>query len=82
MKAQPSKRRTKNTPAISKGCQIEEYVSPGTVAPQKPRMFNDLHAQITVRAYYLYMERGRREGCAEQDWLDAEREILNRTFPV
>jgi hypothetical protein len=28
------------------------------------------------------MERGRREGCAEQDWLDAEREILNRTFPV
>jgi hypothetical protein len=45
-------------------------------------MFNDLHAQITVRAYYLFMERGRREGCAEQDWLDAEREILNRTFPV
>jgi Protein of unknown function (DUF2934) len=82
MKALPSKRRTKNTPAISKGSQIEEYVSARTVVPQKHQMFNDLHAQITVRAYYLYMERGRRDGCAEQDWLDAEREILNRTFPV
>jgi Protein of unknown function (DUF2934) len=82
MKAQPSKRRTKNTPAISKGRQIEEHLSLGTVALQKHQMCNDLHAQITVRAYYLYMERGRREGCAEQDWLAAEREILNRTFPV
>lgn len=82
MKTQSSKRRTKNTPIISQGGPIEEYSSPGIVTPQKHRMFNDLHAQITVRAYYLYMERGRREGCAEQDWLDAEREILNRTFPV
>ncbi len=82
MKAQPSKRRTKTTPVISKGSQLEEYVSPRTVAPQTHQMFNDLHARITVRAYYLYMERGRREGCEEQDWLDAEREILNRTFPV
>lgn len=81
MKAQTSKRRTKNTPIISKGSQVEEYSLPETVTPQKCRMFDDLHAHITVRAYYLYMERGRREGCAEQDWLDAEREILNRTFP-
>lgn len=44
--------------------------------------FDDLHARITVRAYYLYVERGRREGCAEQDWLDAEREVLNHTFSV
>jgi len=41
-----------------------------------------VHARIAVRAYELYVERGRREGYAEQDWLDAEREILDRTFPV
>lgn len=82
MKAQPSKRRTKNTPVISKGIQVEKYSPPETVTPQRHQMFDDLHARITVRAYYLYMERGRREGCAEEDWLDAEREILNRTFPV
>lgn len=82
MKAQPSKRRIKTTPSSSKGSQSEGYSSSGTVTPQKHRMFNDLHAQITVRAYYLYVERARREGGAEQDWLDAEGEILNRTFPV
>ncbi len=82
MKAQSLKRRTTNAPAISKGSQIEKHSSPGAVGPRKHQMFNDLHARITVRAYYLYMERGRREGGAEQDWLDAEREILNHTFPV
>lgn len=82
MKAQPLKRRTKNTPVISKASQVEEYSSPETVATRKHQVFDDLHAHITVRAYYLYMERGRREGCAEEDWLDAEREILNRTFAV
>lgn len=42
-------------------------------------MFDDVHARITGRAYQLYVERGRREGYAEQDWLDAEREIVGRT---
>ena len=82
MKAQPSKRRLKNTPVISKESRIKAHSSPETTAPQKHQKFDDLHAHITVRAYYLYVERGRREGCAEQDWLDAEREILDRTFPA
>ena len=82
MKAQPSKRRTKNTSVISKATRTEQYSSPETVMPRKHPMFDDLHAHITVCAYYLYVERGRREGCAEQDWRDAEREILNRTFSV
>lgn len=82
MKAQPSKRRTKNTPIISKATRTEQYSSPETVVPRERQIFDDLHARITVRAYYLYVERGCREGCAEQDWLDAEGEILNRTFAV
>lgn len=34
--------------------------------------------RIKRRAYELYVERGCREGCALEDWVDAEREILGR----
>ena len=44
--------------------------------------FDDLYAHIATRAYGLYLQRGCREGCAEEDWLDAEREIVNGEFPV
>ena len=44
--------------------------------------FDDLHGCITTRAYALYVQRGCREGCAEEDWLDAEQEIVSREFPV
>jgi hypothetical protein len=44
--------------------------------------FDDLHAHIATRAYELYIQRGCREGCAVEDWLDAEREIVGREFPV
>lgn len=40
-----------------------------------------VQARIAARAYALYLERGCREGCDEQDWLDAERDILLRTMP-
>lgn len=39
---------------------------------------NGLRDPIAVRAYALYEERGYRQGCDLQDWLDAEREILSR----
>ncbi|MDR3718547.1 MAG: plasma-membrane proton-efflux P-type ATPase [Bryobacteraceae bacterium] len=35
----------------------------------------DLTPQIAARAYDLYERRGRRDGKADQDWLEAEREI-------
>ena len=31
---------------------------------------------VETRAYYRYLERGGGQGSAEQDWLDAERELL------
>ncbi len=34
----------------------------------------DVTAQITRRAYELYEQRGRRDGQADRDWLEAERE--------
>jgi hypothetical protein len=39
---------------------------------------DELTARIEGRAYELYVERGRRKGCALEDWLDAEREMLGR----
>ena len=44
--------------------------------------FDDLHAHIATRAYELYVQRGCREGCAVEDWLEAEREIVSREFPA
>ena len=37
-----------------------------------------LQGTIGTRAYALYEERGYRQGCDLQDWLDAEREIQSR----
>ena len=39
-------------------------------------------AHGTTRAYDFYVEKGCREGCTPEDWLDAEREILSWEFPV
>jgi hypothetical protein len=39
--------------------------------------------QIAERAYYLYLDRGRADGSALQDWLTAEQEIRRqRTTPA
>ncbi len=46
-----------------------------TVAPLLARKPLDLTPQVAALAYELYEHRGRREGQAEQDWLEAEREI-------
>ncbi len=79
MKVQPSKQVVKNTSTIFQGAQTKEKSSSEIPAPKKQAMFDDLHARIAERAYRLYIEQGCREGCAEQDWLNAEREILNHT---
>jgi H+-transporting ATPase len=45
------------------------------VKPAKVRTPSDLTPQITRRAYELYERQGRHDGHANQDWLEAEREI-------
>lgn len=37
----------------------------------------DLRRQIAQRAYELYEQRGRRDGFALQDWLQAEQELAH-----
>ncbi|MEO8340093.1 MAG: DUF2934 domain-containing protein [Nitrospirota bacterium] len=44
--------------------------------------FDDLHAHIATRAYELYVQRGCSAGGDVDDWLEAEREIVSREFPV
>ena len=46
-----------------------------TKAPLLAKNPLDLTPQIATRAYELYEQRGRRDGQAGQDWLEAEREI-------
>ena len=51
-------------------------------APHAQPSFDDLHAHLATRAYELYVQRGGRDGCAVEDWLDAEWGIVSREFPV
>jgi H+-transporting ATPase len=46
-----------------------------TKAPLLAKKPVDVTPQIATRAYELYEQRGRRDGQAGQDWLEAEREI-------
>lgn len=50
------------------------------LARHRQPTFENLHAHIARRAYELYAQRGFREGCAVEDWLDAEREIVSGEF--
>jgi hypothetical protein len=38
----------------------------------------DLESEIRLRAYELYEQRGYTDGLSEDDWLQAEREVLAR----
>jgi hypothetical protein len=60
--------------------QPEIVVDPKSSPSKVARMPNIVPSQnrIRERAYELYESRGRKPGQDEQDWLHAEREILNR----
>jgi len=82
MKAQTSKQTAEKKLHSPPAKQGAESAAPAKSAHQARPSFDDLHARITARAYELYAERGYRTGCAMEDWVDAEREILSREFPV
>ena len=46
--------------------------------PRKPKSVSNAEEKIRLRAYELYEERGRVDGFALGDWLQAEAEILGR----
>ncbi|HEY6971431.1 MAG TPA: DUF2934 domain-containing protein [Candidatus Angelobacter sp.] len=64
--------------------------SPGTVASRSAatqvssdnnpatQAYPGIEEEIRLRAYELYVERGRQDGFQEEDWSRAETEILSR----
>jgi hypothetical protein len=52
-------------------------MNPKAPVPVKPKMTETaIEEQIRQRAYVLYEGRGRAEGNAVDDWLQAEKEVL------
>ena len=47
-------------------------------AKSQPKTNGDLEAAIRQRAYELYEKRGRQDGLHNEDWLQAEREIMGQ----
>ena len=82
MRTQTVKQTTEKKPHRPLAKQDLETVTPARSVGQVQPSFDDLHARITARAYELYAERGYRTGCALEDWVDAEHEILSREFPA
>ncbi len=46
--------------------------------PRKPKPLNDTEEKIRLRAYQLYEQRGRVDGFALDDWLQAEAEMVGK----
>jgi DUF2934 family protein len=76
-------RRTKETkPRVSTSTPPPAAAPTAARTRQRVSPCDDLHILIAKRAYELHTERGYRHGCALDDWLDAEREILSQIPPV
>lgn len=61
---------------LVKGKRAEKAVTTQQDTAQEGAVSDERQKHIAKRAYTLYLERGCREGCALEDWVDAEREIL------
>ena len=81
-----AKARTPRT-TTTRSKQVIQMPDPGTAAvtttSSEPRKVTtpvsiDLQGEIRRRAYELYEERGRVHGFEQEDWAQAEREIMAR----
>jgi len=61
---------------LLKGKHNEKAVTTQKDNPQEGSLSDERQERIAKRAYELYLERGCREGCDMEDWVDAEREVL------
>ena len=67
--SRPTQRATRNP--------VESRSTENTITNQTDEHSQDFHARISERAYALYEEHGREDGHALEDWLEAERQVLN-----
>ena len=66
----PTRRATRNS--------VESRSNENTIINQPDERSRDFHARISERAYALYEEHGRMAGHALEDWLEAERQVVNQ----
>jgi hypothetical protein len=74
MKKQSVSRPTQRIAQNPVASRITEHTS----THQPDGQFQDGHMRISERAYVLFEERGRNDGHAVEDWLEAERQVLNQ----
>ena len=72
----PAKREGDMKQQLVKGKHDEKAVTTQKDKPQGSALSDEQRERIAKRAFELYLERGCREGCDVEDWVDAEREIL------
>jgi hypothetical protein len=58
--------------------QVATMPAVNSPEPEKNSSTTDLEAEIRLRAYQLYEQRGYMPGHEDEDWLVAEREVLAR----
>lgn len=77
-KAKPTSMK-KNSPSPTRSRSAKKTVTSAAMAPDTPFADPpDLHARIASRAHDLYLGRGGHHGMDMDDWLEAERQILNQ----
>ena len=59
-----------------KGKRDEKALTTQKDNPQEGALSDELRERIAKRAYEFYLQRGWRDGCALEDWVDAERGLL------
>lgn len=69
-----SRKTTVKAPSRA-GASRRRAAAPGHAPASPEPRSGPAPADIAVRAYYLYLERGATEGRALEDWLQAEREL-------
>ena len=52
--------------------------SPLAVSPQSIELSDSMRERIAKKAYELWQERGHRDGCDLEDWLDAEIIVMEK----
>jgi hypothetical protein len=57
---------------------VESPPNKSTSTNQHDEQFQAVHARISERAYALYEERGREDGHALENWLEAEQQVRNQ----
>ena len=82
MNLEPSRQTKKTKPRAPTSTPAQPAAPTAARTHQPVSSCDDPHILIAKRAYELYSERGYRHGCALDDWLDAEREIISQIPPA